>query len=98
MAGDGYGLKAERQDSKSLVLRAGCQLRISEAMDQAAAKDRTEMNALLVQIDKRVCPAAQSSLVRFRIVANGDVELVKEFREEVLRRVIRLARETDHVS
>ena len=55
------------------------------------------MNAPLVQIDKRVCVAAQSPLVRLRIVANGDVELVGEFSEKVLRRVIRLARETDRV-
>jgi len=58
---------------------------------------RMEMNAPLVQIDKRVCVAAQSPLVRLRIVANGDVELVGEFSEKVLRRVIRLARETDRV-
>jgi hypothetical protein len=58
---------------------------------------RMEMNAPLVQIDKRVCAAAQSPLVRLRIVANGDVELVGEFSEEVLRRVLRLARETVHV-
>jgi len=58
---------------------------------------RTEIDAPLVQIDSRVCAAAQSSLVRLRIVANGDVELVGEFSEDILRRVIRLAREAAHV-
>jgi len=57
---------------------------------------RMEGNAPLVQIDSRVCAAAQS-LMRLRIVANGDVELVGEFSEEVLRRVIRLAREAAYV-
>jgi len=58
---------------------------------------RTEIEAPLVQIDNRVWAAAQSSLVRLRIMANGEVELVGEFSEDILRRVVRLAREAADV-
>ncbi len=58
---------------------------------------KTELNAPLVQIDSRVSAATQSSPLRLRILANGDVELVGELSEEILRRVLRLTRETAHV-
>ena len=58
---------------------------------------RTEANTPLVQIGKDVSAAAQVPM-QLRVLANGDVELVGAFSEEVLRRVLRLAREAAHVS
>jgi len=58
---------------------------------------RTERNAPLVQIDSRVSAGVQSPPLRLRILTNGEVELVGELSEEILRRVLRLAREATHV-
>ncbi len=58
---------------------------------------RAEMNAPLVEISNSVSAAAKSPAVRLRILVNGAVELIGEFSEDILRRVVRLAREA-HVS
>ena len=58
---------------------------------------RMEIDAPLVQIDSRIFAAAHSSPMRLRVATNGEVELAGEFSEDILRRVIRLAREAAHV-
>jgi len=58
---------------------------------------RAEIGAPLVEICNGVSAATTSPALRLRILTNGEVELVGEFSEDILRRVLRLARESAHV-
>jgi hypothetical protein len=58
----------------------------------------TDTDASFVQIERAVPVAANSAPMHLRILASGDVELPGEFSEEVLRQVLRVAREAAHVS
>jgi len=57
-----------------------------------------EISAPLVEICTSVSAGATSPTLRLRILTSGEVELVGEFSEDILRRVLRLAREAAHVS
>jgi hypothetical protein len=58
----------------------------------------TDKDVAFVQIEKAVPVAVKSAPMRLRILARGEVELVGEFDDELLRRVLRAARESVDVS
>ncbi len=57
----------------------------------------TEPSAALVEIQRGVASVGTHSALHLRIRVNGDVELLGEFSEEILRRVLRVVREVAHV-
>jgi len=59
---------------------------------------REEAAVPFVQIEQAVAVSAKSVPLHLRIFACGDVELQGEFSEELLRRVLHIAREGAHVS
>jgi hypothetical protein len=58
----------------------------------------TDNDMAFVQIEKAVPVAAKSAMMRLRILASGEVELIGKFDDELLRRVLRVAREGVDVS
>jgi hypothetical protein len=59
---------------------------------------RADSAVPFVQIEKSISVSAKSVPIQLRILASGDVELQGEFSEELLRRVLRVAREAADVS
>ncbi len=59
--------------------------------------NRTDTNASLVELRTAGSEVASLPALRLCIRPNGDVELLSEFDEEILRRVLRVAREASHV-
>ena len=59
--------------------------------------NRSDTNAPLVEVGTGSSVVAQLPAMHLRIRPNGDVELLGEFNEELLRRVLRVAREASHV-
>lgn len=57
----------------------------------------TEPSATLVEIQRGVASVDTHSALQLRIRINGDVEFLGEFSDEILRRVLRVAREVAHV-
>jgi len=57
---------------------------------------RTEVS--FVEIEGAVPITSKSAPMHLRILVNGDVELLGEFSDELLRRVLRVARDAIHVS
>ena len=58
----------------------------------------TDGSAALVEIKGGVAVVDKSLSLHLLIRFNGDVELIGEFNEEILRGVLRVAREAAHVS
>ena len=59
--------------------------------------NRSDANASLVEVGTVPSVAGALPALRLCIRSNGDVELVGEFDEDILRRVLRVAREASHV-
>jgi hypothetical protein len=58
----------------------------------------TDESAAFVQIKEGVSVGEKCAALHLRIRVNGDVELIGEFSEKILRGVLRVAREAAHVS
>ena len=58
----------------------------------------TDTSPSLVEIKGGVSVVEKYPALHLRIRVNGDVELIGEFSEEILRRVLYVAREAAHVS
>ena len=59
--------------------------------------NRSETNPSLVELRTSASEVASLPALRLCIRPNGEVELLSEFDEEILRRVLRVAREASHV-
>jgi len=59
--------------------------------------NRTDASSSLVELRTSASEVATLPALRLCIRPNGDVELVGHFDEEILRRVLRVAREASHV-
>ena len=54
---------------------------------------RTDAEPVLVELRRDAVGPQKSITAHVRILANGDIELIGEFGEELLRRVLRIVRE-----
>ena len=59
--------------------------------------NRADTNAALVEVRASAPTIAPLPALHLRIRPNGDVELLGEFNDDTLRRVLRVAREATHV-